>query len=54
VWEVTVDDVQQTTPGTLGSVGERRDGRRVAAVGNDGDDDDGGGGDRGGCSIVLS
>ena len=25
-------DVQQTTPGTLGSVGERRDGRRVTAA----------------------
>ncbi len=36
-------DVQQTTPGTLGSVGYRLDGQRVAAV------DDGGGSGGGGC-----
>ena len=36
-------DVQQTTPGALGSVGYRLDGQRVAAV------DDGGGSGGGGC-----
>jgi hypothetical protein len=52
MWEVTVvtvDDVQRTTPGTSGSVGERRDGRRVAAV----DDDGGSGGGGQGVGIII-
>ena len=44
-------DVQQTTPGTLGSVGERRDGRRKAAIGNN--DGSSGGGRGGGIVIIL-
>ena len=51
VWEVMVDDVQRTTPGTSGSVGERRDGRRVAAVNDDGGS--GGGGRGGGIILIL-
>ncbi len=43
-------DVQRTTPGTSRSVGERRDGRRVAAVDNDGGS---GGGYRGGGIILI-
>jgi hypothetical protein len=42
-------DVQRTTPGTSGSVGEHRDGRRVAAV----DDDGGSGGGGQGVGIII-
>jgi hypothetical protein len=44
-------DVQRTTPGTSGSVGERRDGRRVVAVNDDGGS--GGGGRGGGIILIL-
>jgi hypothetical protein len=43
-------DVQRTTPGTSGIVGERRDGRRKAAV----DDDGGSGGGGLGVGIIIS
>ena len=45
-------NVQQTMPGMSGSIGERRDGQRVAAV----DTDDGGcgcGGHGGGIILIL-
>ena len=44
-------NVQRTTPGTSGSVGERQDGQRVAAVDNDGGSS--GGSRGGGISLNL-
>ena len=41
-------DVQRTTPGTSGRVGERRDGRWKAAI-----DDDSGGGSGLGVGIII-
>jgi hypothetical protein len=41
--------MRRTTSGTLGSVGERRDGQRVAAVNDDG----GSGGSGRGVGIII-
>ena len=52
LWEVKLDNVQGMTLGMSGSVGELRDGWRLAAV-KDGGGGGGGGGGRGEGSIIF-